>query len=220
MKNKKIIALLSLFLISSIFIGCGKDTDDVPTTNDSSIVDALKPPDDSPTIELPDDSVTDDVDDETDEDTTTEETQESSNTTQTIKYDGGQIDFPSDWIEYDFSTDMKIYLFANSQGNANILSDSTMGLSPEEYMVAAKNSVLQTLSVKDEVINTDSKDVNGVTVYYFEYAQDTPNGIVYTYQPTVFINDNVHILTIGSLNKDVIDSNKSLFEEIATTIKE
>ena len=220
MKKKIVLSILSIFLIPSIFIGCMKDNKDDSTKEDTTIEDTVKDEDNSESDVIGDESSEETVNDEANEDTSSQVDQNLSYTPKTIEYAGGKIDIPSDWTEYDLSAAMKIYVFSNAEGNANILSNTTMGLSPDEYMQAAKDSVLQTLNIKDKAIDIGSNDVNGTTVYYFEYAQDTPQGSVYTYQPTVFINDTVHILTIGSINQELIDENKELFHEIATTMRE
>lgn len=110
-----------------------------------------------------------------------------------------------------------MYFFDEMKENANILSETTYGLTPSEYMELAKQSVLSTLYTND--VESGFKSVNGVDVYTLEYIQEREGQKVYTYQLTVFKDGTAYILTIGSLDESVVDNCKTIAEEIITTVR-
>ena len=209
MKGKKIIAILSAFLIPCIFMGCTKGTSESKRetliNNDKSVESNLE-----------------DTNDKIDEDLVNEDLSEItlSYDYKTISFDDWQVDIPSSWIEYGDSEGIPIYLIDDTGTNTNILSESVNGIYSEVYMSMTTKSLKDMLDIVDDNIISDSKIVNGIKVNCLEYVQKADdNSSVYTYQTVVFKDDRVYILTMGAYNQTSFDNNKALMEEVITTVR-
>lgn len=197
-----------MLMLSILFIGCTRDNIDVNIVlDDTSIED---------TFEYPDNSGLEEFGEIADGNFSVNIEEGLSYESKTVDFGAGKVDIPSDWDELDLGG-LKMYFFDEMKGNANILSESTYGLTPSEYMELAKQSVLSTLYTSD--VESGFKSVNGVDVYTLEYIQEMEGQKVYTYQPTVFKDDTAYILTIGSLDESVVDNCKTIAEEIITTVR-
>lgn len=201
---------LTALIVSTtvIFMGCSgpADKDLTVSINDSSIEDNFEYPDNS-TIkefgEIADGNFEINIDDESNEISN----ESMSYDSKSISFDGLTVDIPSNWETVDYD-DSLIYVFEDGNCIVSFVSETMYGLSADEYMSLALTSVKKDLGVN--MIFTESKTINNVQVDTFEYTQDLNGMPVYTYQPTIFKDGTAYILTIASIDSDLLNSYKDL----------